>query len=267
MKKRLLTYLRNLSAVAFIFVLPSCFQNETMLTLKKDGSGTIVEEMMFSAEMIEMITQFAQPGGPDPIAELLSEKQAAEKATSFGKGVTFQKLEKLEDGGRKGAKAYYTFTDINNLSLSPGEAVGDMNQQAPNVPKEARKPEETMRFSYQGDKLTIMTPQTEYKGLDMVGESAQDAQLQGPMKKMLKDMRATFKIIIEPGIEETNASHVEGNEITLFDVEVDKMIAQTELLQEISETAKTDEQAAVQQFSKVDGVKIETENEVSVTLK
>lgn len=267
MKKQLSDFLRHLSIMAIICMLPSCFQNETTLHLKKDGSGTIVEKMTFSAEMIEMMAQFTQPGGPDPIAELLSQEKAIEKAASFGDGVTFEKMVMLKEEGREGAQAFYTFTDINTLTLSPGEAVSDMNQAAPNAPKAPREPSDTVRFTYDDGELTIKTPQTEYKGLDMVGESAQDPQLQGPMKEMLDDMRVTFNLVIEPGISKTNASHVEENIITLFDVQIGKMIAQTELLEEISEIAKTDEVAATQKFSKVDGVKIETQDQVSVTLK
>lgn len=40
--------------------LPCCLQNETMITLNKDGSGTVVEETFLGSKMLEMMTQFAQ---------------------------------------------------------------------------------------------------------------------------------------------------------------------------------------------------------------
>jgi hypothetical protein len=39
--------------------LPGCLQNETTITLNKDGCGTIFVETLLGAQMMTMLTQFA----------------------------------------------------------------------------------------------------------------------------------------------------------------------------------------------------------------
>ena len=63
------------------------------------------------------------------------------------------------------------------------------------------------------------------------------------------------------------ASHVEGDTVTLFDVQVGKMLGHRDALKKISETAKTDRDAAKAEFSKLDGIRIETKEDVTITLK
>jgi len=87
------------------------------------------------------------------------------------------------------------------------------------------------------------------------------------MMQMMADMRLAIKLEIPGGIGETNASHVDGDSITLFDIQVGKMLAQKDELKKISETAETDMDAAKDAFGKIDGVKVETKEDVTVTLK
>ncbi len=258
---------RNFLGFAVALALPACLQNETTLTLEKDGSGTIVEETMLGAQMMEMMTQFAQPGMPDPIEEMFSKQKAKDKAAELGEGVEFVKIEMLDKDGRRGARMHYKFADINTLSLNPGDAVGDMNQQAPGAPKPEKKAEDNVRFEYAGGKLKITTPATDYKDMDMSDENAENPQMEEMMTTMLADMRIRMKLVIAPGIEATTASHVEGDTITLFDVKVGEMISQKDQLKKIAETAKTDKEAAKTEFGKLDGVKVETKESVEVTVK
>jgi hypothetical protein len=98
---------------------------------------------------------------------------------------------------------------------------------------------------------------------DAGGNPGQEAM----MMQMMADMRLAIKLVIPSGIAKSNASHVDGNAITLFDVQVGKMLAQKEKLKKVSETAKTDIDAAKAAFAKIDGVKVETKEDVTVSLK
>lgn len=246
-----------LSALA----LPSCLQNETTINLKKDGSGTIIEETMLSAQMLAMMTQFAQPGQPDPVAEMFKEEKAKEKATKLGEGVEYVKTEMVEKDGRKGARVEYKFADINTIKVSPGDAVEDGG-----APAEEGKKKEEVKFAYADGKLKVIVPPTDFGDMNMGGENQEGAEAV-QMKQMLADMRLTVKLVIVDGISETNASFVDGNAITLFDVQVGKMLEQEEALKKISETAKTDKEAAKAAFKKLEGMKIETKEDVTVTIK
>jgi hypothetical protein len=80
-------------------------------------------------------------------------------------------------------------------------------------------------------------------------------------------MSIRMKLKLADGIESTDATHVEGDTITFLDVQVGKMFAQKDKLKAIAETAKTDNEAAKKAFQDLDGVKVETKEEVSVTIK
>ena len=247
--------------------LPSCLQNETTVTLNKDGSGTVVEETYLGAKMLEMMTQFAQPGQPDPVAEMFSEEKAKAKTTKMGEGVEYVKTEMIDEDGKKGARAHYKFADINKLKVSPSGAVDDMNIDAADTEKKEDKKEKAVSFSYADGKLKVLTPTIDYKDMDVGGDGAENPEMQAMMTEMMADMRLTLKLNVAGGIESSNATYTEGDTVTLFDVQVGKMAEQKDDLKKIGETAKTDKEAAKAAFSKLDGIKIETKEDVTVTLK
>lgn len=247
--------------------LPSCLQNETTVTLNKDGSGTLVEETYLGTKMLEMMTQFAQPGQPDPVAEMFSEEKAKAKITKMGKGVEYVKTEMIDNDGKKGAIVHYKFADINTLRVSPSSAVDDMSQQAPGG-EVTEEEKETVSFSYAEGKLKVITPPADFEDMQMGDEEgAQNPEMEAMMKEMMADMRLTLKLKIADGIESTDATYTEGDTLTLFDVQVGKMFAQKDELKKISETGKTDMEAAKAAFAKLDGIKVETKENVTVTLK
>ena len=247
--------------------LPSCLQNETTITLNKDGSGTVVEETFLGAKMLEMMTQFAQPGQPDPVAEMFSEDKAKAKITKMGEGVEYVKTEMIDKDGKKGARVHYKFADINKLKVNPSGAVDDMNQDAAPAEDDEDK-EENVSFSYADGKLKVITPPADFEDMQMPDEEGgENPEMEAMMKEMMADMRLTLKLKIADGIESTNATYTEGDTITLFDVQVGKMFAQKDELKKIGETGKTDMEAAKAAFAKLDGIKVETKEDVTVTLK
>ncbi|MFM2199808.1 MAG: hypothetical protein RLZZ505_3240 [Verrucomicrobiota bacterium] len=261
------SYIKSIKlALGFLaaLALPSCLQNETTLSLNKDGSGTVTEETYLGVKMLEMMAQFAQPGQPDPVEEMFSEEKAKAKAGKMGEGVEYVKTEMINKDGKKGAIVHYKFADINKLKVSPSGAVDDMTEQAA---KPDDKENETVSFSYADGKLKVITPPTDFEDMNMDDAGAENAEMETMMKEMMADMRLTLKLKIADGIASTNATHTEGDTITLFDVEVGKMFAQKAELKKISETSKTDKEAAKAAFANLDGIKIETKENVTVTLK
>jgi hypothetical protein len=241
--------------------LPGCLQNETTITLNKDGSGTIVEETMLGAQMMAMMTQFAQPGQPDPVEEMFKEEKAKAKTAKLGEGVEYVKTEMISKDGVKGARVHYKFADINKVKVSPGDAVGEDDAEA-----QAGEKDEPVKFAYADGKLRIIVPPTDFDDMKLGGDEEGGAEA-AQMKQMLADMRLAVKLVVADGIAETNASHVDGNTLTLFDVQVGKMLAQEDAIKKIAETAKTDKEAAMTAFGNLDGIKIETKQDVTVTIK
>jgi hypothetical protein len=262
MKQKILKTAKLALGLIAALALSSCLQNETTITLNKDGSGTIVEETMLGAQMMAMMTQFAQPGQPDPVEEMFKEEKAKAKTAKLGEGVEYVKTEMISKDGVKGARVHYKFADINKVKVSPGDAVGGDEAEA-----EAGKKDEPVKFAYADGKLRIIVPPADFDEMTPGGDEEDGGAQAAQMKQMLADMRVTVKLVVADGIAETNASHVDGNTLTLFDVQVGKMLAQEDEIDKIAETAKTDKAAAMTAFGKLDGIKIETREDVTVTLK
>ncbi len=263
MKHSLCKILKLSVALSLTLLASSCLQTETTISLNKDGSGTIVEQTILGAKMLEMMGQFNQPGQPDPIQEMFSEEKSKGKIAKMGEGVEFVKVEMINEGGKKGGRVHYKFTDINKLNINPAGGLEAMNDGE----EVEVKPEELLKFKYADNKLSLVTPPTDFDGMNMGDAGAENPEMEAMAKQMMADMRMTLKINFPSGIENTNATHVEGNTVTVMDVQVGKMLDQKDAMKKISETAKTDRKAAEAAFGKLEGIKMETKEDVTITLK
>lgn len=269
MRKLLLPLL----AVATAFGLASCFQSETVIHLNKDGSGTIVEETTLGAQAIAMMGQMSAMGGEgtaqkDPLADMFSEDKAKTKATSLGEGVIFEKSEKIDAGGKKGARVTYKFADINKLKFKPGDAVSDMKPAGVEEANPSEKKEEPVTFTYSGGKLVIHLPQPKAGDKPKVEQPEEvNAQQEAMMKQMFADMKVSVKLMADGGIASTDATHTTGNTITLMEMDFGKVVQTPGALKKLQaaqpETAEDFEKA----LKGIDGIKVETKPEVTVTLK
>lgn len=223
-------------ALGLTLLASSCLQHETTINLNKDGSGTIVEETIIGAQMLGMMTQFAQPGQPDPVTQMFPEEKSKEKAATMGEGVEFVKMDMIDEGGKRGARAHYKFADINKLNLNPAGGLDAVND---GKVKEV-KPEDFVKFKYADGKLSLITPPSDFDKMNIDEGAAENPEMEAMAKQMMGDMRMAMKINFPGGIDNTNASHVDGNTVTLMDIQVGKVLNQKEAMKQITETAKTD---------------------------
>lgn len=270
MKKLLLILAATLTSL----VLPGCFQSETTIHLNKDGSGTIVEETLLGTQMLEMIDQMAGLGGQDnkkdPLKTMFSEEKAKTRATELGEGVTFEKCKIIDANGAKGARVTYTFKDINKLTPSFGDNMKKMSPMGEAHAGAAKKPK-PVAFAYAGGKLTIKMPQPDPKDAPEIpaAEVPDKPDMNNPeaeamMKQMLGDMKMSLKVVIEPGVAETNASHQNGNTITLFDMNMGKLLENADTLKKLGKIDKNNPAAAMEALKGIEGLKCETQQEVTV---
>lgn len=278
------TILRFLAPLLVALALPGCLQYEATIRLNKDGSGSFEEQTLLGAQMMEMLNQFAAMGGEDakgdPIADMMSEDKAKERAAELGEGVTFDKAERIDKNGAKGVKITYRFKDINTLKASMGDGLQGANPMADMAPGGApEKPkEEPMTFAYADGKLTISLPQGDKDEAKKAAEDAKDAaggadmpdmdnpEAEAMMKQMLGDMRMSMKLIVEPGISETDASHRDGNTITLMEMDMAKLIENKDAFKKLANANQDDPTKAMEMLKGVEGVKVETKEKVTVEL-
>lgn len=270
--KKLLTAVLGLAAA---LVLSSCFEYETEITVNKDGSGTIVEETVFGEQIVGMLEMAAAQGGggagQNPLADLKDEEKAKKKAEAYGEGVSLVKIEEVNKNGGKGVRVTYKFTDINKVSFNPSGALADMGEMAPGAKTVEKAKEENAKFKFADGKLTIILPQGEGEGEEAAADSDADFDPNNPETamalEMMKGMKMSAKVTAAPGIAETNATHREGNTVTLFEMEFDKILKNPEGMKSLQKLDMKDRAKAAEALTKVDGATVETKKEVTITIK
>ncbi len=280
MKKLLLAATSALIALA----LPGCLQNETTIHLNKDGSGTLVDETILGAQMLAMFDQMAAGfggGGADkpkenPLQQMFSEDKAKKRAAELGEGVTYVKSESLDKNGAKGARVTYAFKDINKLKVSTGDGMQSMSKIGPmaDAPAPAVKKQEPVIFTFADGKLTIKMPEpekpaaVEAPAAEGFGKPDMDSpEAQAMMKQMMGDMKMSLKIVCDSGIAETNASNKDGDTITLFEMDMGKLMENPDTFKKLSQVDQKDPAAAMEAMKNLKGVKVEIQKEVTVSLK
>lgn len=272
MKKLLLPLLAAATALG----LTSCFQSETVIHLNKDGSGTIVEETTLGAQAVAMMSQMSAMGGEekdqkDPLADMFSEDKAKTKATSMGEGVIFEKSEKIDAGGKKGARVTYKFADINKVKFKPGDAVSDMKPAGIEEANPSEKKEEPVTFTYADGKLVIHLPQPKPGDKPKVEQpeanAMADAQQEAMMKQMFSDMKVAVKLMAQGGIASTDATHTSGDTITLMEMDFGKVVQTPGALKKLQAAQPETPDDFEKALKGIDGIKVETKPEVTVTLK
>lgn len=269
--KRALPYLG--AALVALFS-SSCIEHTSTVVLNKDGSGTITEETLFSAEASAMMADM--PGDQDPAGKFADDEKAAAAAAKMGEGVTVEKVEKVNKDGRIGGRVTYKFADINKVKFTFGEAMSDAGKDMgpPGAADKAEAENKPITFSYKDGVLTLVNPDAKAEGEgakpeggDAPDQEETDPQAMAMMQQMFKDMRMTFKIEIAGGIAETNASHVDGNVVTLIDMPFGKLLADPANMKKLEAMKDASPADAAAAFKDIEGLKIETKEEVTVKVK
>lgn len=251
----------------------SCIEHHAVVTVNKDGSGTVTEETTMGGMAVMMMAQLPADQ-ENPLAALADKDEAEKKAATMGEGVTVQKVEAVDANGRKGGKITYAFEDINKLKFTYGDTVtemGDGMDGAGEAAEEAKEANQPFLFTYKDGVLTVKNQDAPETKLDEepaeeVEEELDDASL-AMAKQMMGDMKMSFKIAIPGGIEETNATYVDGNEVTFMEMEMGKLLEDPDKFKKLNQD-QPDSVAEMQEILKgVEGVKAEVLEEVTIKLK
>jgi hypothetical protein len=198
-------------------------------------------------------------------------------AAKMGAGVTVEKVEKIDKDGRIGGRVVYQFKDINTVKYAFGDSMSDAGKDMgpPGAPGDAPdgpgdKPEAPpMTFKYEGGVLTMNNPDAKAKG-----DAEKPAELEEPdpqslamMQGIFKDMKMSLKVEITGGIAETNATHVDGNTITLAEIAFGKLLANPEHLKKLNAMQDSGPAEIAAAFKDVEGLKIETKDTVTAKVK
>jgi len=260
---------RMVMAIVVCAMLAGCFQVETTVRLNPDGSGTVEENMLLSGKMVEQMEQMAMAfAGPDEKAKpfsLYDPQKLRERAVGMGSGVVFVSGEPLEKEGFKGYRATYSFKDINTLKLSR-KAEGPMSDG--DGSKGGTEQPIQFRFTPGREaRLVVIQPhaekQTEQPAPDTVPQPAKEQKAsmtpdqEKAMVEMLKGMKFSLAIEVNGTITESNASYRNGNRITLFELDLGRMVLDAEKLELLKKAEPASPEEAKEILKALPGFKME----------
>jgi hypothetical protein len=243
----------------------ACFQMTTVLKVNGDGSGTIDHRMVYTKAALAQLKQFAALGGGRGSADPLSEQQARDMTASIGPGVTYLSSELITTPLGQGRDAIYAFTDVRTLRISTQPAapggISIKTQGFNTQPSASESITFTMTREPGGNAiLHIHVPEPNY--LDFFGSPNAAGQI-GMVKTMLAGARV--QLAAEPAgvLVRTSSPFVEGQRVTLLDIDLDTVLADETLLPRIQAVAATPAEAKAVLLS-AKGLKINLDPEITI---
>ncbi len=271
--------LRLLFATLHLLVLAGCFDVETVVRVRPDGSGQVEERMLMGGELIAMAKQMQAMSGDEAKTDSLFKREELEqRAAAMGPGVSLVSVEPLVDEKREGYVAVYAFPDINQLTLNqnPGDkAPSGAGMQADGAGKE----KEPLTFAFKPGptpELIIRSPgagankgesDAPPKSASKTGSPQDEAAAQmamAMMKEMFKELRITMAVEVEGEILDTNASFRDGSRVTLMEMDFGKLLANAEKFEEFAKSNPETLADAKAIMQGLDGIKAELNPEVRI---
>jgi hypothetical protein len=261
------------SITILLLVFTGCIEVKTLITVNKDGSGTIEETMVMSEQVVEMMKGFSAAFTSDSTQQqdfnIFDENNLKERAGSLGKGVTYVSGEKIEEGNKKGFRALYAFKNLDDISLKKipqndiplniTEAAGsDLIFKF----KKGSPSEIFISFPEMEDSASSSEEWTDSTGslILILGDSTFTEEA----LDLMKDLSISLIMRTNGSIAESNAAYVEGPEVTLFQLDFNKLLDSKEDLQELFKLKSRNMEEIKDLVKNIPGIKIETSKEIFI---
>ena len=291
-------HLTILCAIMACLFLSGCIQNDTVIHVKPDGSGTIDETIALSNALAVSLQKMAKglsEGAADtntntdskantdskdkaevydPIQAMM--KDARSRETQYGPDVKFVSATPVKTETMIGYKAIYAFKNINNLRINqnPKNKTGmpDDSQD------KSRKKEEIIRFKLvKGPISTLTVTMPEKTKDDKAADDVKQDKRQNKdemdpnsaeiMKMFFKDMSMKLVLDIDGTIIDTNATYRDKSRLTLFDMHFGKIIENVEVFEKLNATQPKTIAEMKELVKGMEGLKIEMHNPVVVSFE
>ena len=259
-------------------LISGCIEMHTVITVKKDGSGLVEENIFIGKAIINMFKEFAAAFAdstqPQQEFNMFEEEKIKAKTSDYGEGVEFVSMKTIKTDEKEGYTAIYKFQDINKIKVNQ-----DPSDEMPMAePKEDADPASELvyfKFIKGSPNKIIFTLPDEKKKDDTTnvntGEietaeanaEADTADFEN-MIKFMKDMKAKVEIRIEGEIVNTNATHVEGNTVTLFDIDFGQLLSDTDKLEQFKKFNPDSFEEVKKLVKDFPGIKVELNKEVFI---
>jgi hypothetical protein len=254
-----------------------CISLDSVIKIKGDGSGTMEQTMLVNSSSIGMMSMMGGGDGKDKPkldpATIFSKEKLMADAANLGEGVTFVSSEPITQGEMKGVKAVYAFTDFNKLRVST--ALPDMEGAGTSVTGKGEPL--PIRFSRNGGSSMLTMSM-----LDEMGKADANAktdataggtpempkEMMAMLAPMFKDMRVAIAIEPVDALVRTNATHVQGKRVTLFDVAFGELLADPAGLEKMEKLGNNPSLADIKTALKgMKGIKINEVDKLEIEFK
>ncbi len=295
----------NALSMMMVLFLSGCIQDNIVIHIKPDGSGTIEETSLLSNSMIDIMESVAggmsgsmkQKGDQDNKDEAKGDskkegkkirddimaklvKDAESRAETFGAKVKFISAKPVKTDTGSGYAAVYAFQDINlvRVNQNPGEKV-DLQRAEKN---EASDKEESLLFKFtkgSPSRLVVTFPEKKNTAGDKSGapgstkdiedksKKESDAQSMEMTKKLFQDMKLKISLQFEGTIVDTNATFRDGSTVTLMEMDFGKIMNNATLFKQLAAAKPQSIEETKALVKSIEGLKIETNNPVTVEFK
>jgi hypothetical protein len=268
-------------AVLVAFTFSGCFQEEKVIKLNPDGSGTVVETMVMSKEVVQQLQGFASgfggltggkskgDGAASPF-QILDENKLRDAADKMGDGVTFVSATPVTTAMGEGFVATYAFEDINKLKVdqNPGDNVPGGNNPMMKMNKMKKEPVKFEFTKGSPASLTVKMPQPKQADLEKsrpkMPNAAGGDMAAMMMQQMFKNLKISVAVEVGGKITESNAEYQDGSRVTLVDIDFNKVLADPEKFKALTQAQPKTLEEAKTLVKGIDGIKAETQPTVTV---
>jgi hypothetical protein len=265
--------LYKLLSILFIAILMSgCFQSETVINLKPDGSGTIQETFLLNSQFAQMMQSMSGTSGKNKQQfNVFDEQELKQQAGKLGEGVEYVKGTAVSTDEFEGYKAVYSFDDISKLTLNKNRGKA--------MPSGQDQQMEIVEFDFKKGKIALLTvvfPQpasdkteTQKKDsmpADQMTEQQEEMMIE-QMKQMFKGMHVSVQLNIIGEILDTNASYRSGSAITLMDVHFQQLLDNPGKIRKLMQSRSSGAADIKEILQDIPGVKAESKERVKVKFK
>lgn len=266
----------KLLAVVFVTILTftGCLKVNTTVSLNPDGTGEIEETVMIKSEILDMIRQFAGAFDETKNSEEFSfykEEEQKNKASSYGEGITFKGGMELKETDWEGYKVVYSFTDINKLKINPSP--DDKISLGEEIEKTEETTDEFLTFKFNKGNpsdLRIIFPKPDFddsEPAETIEPDSVNADMTEMFRNMFDGMKISVNLRVKGKIQETNASFVSDNTITMMEIDFTNLLKNDEIVKTL-ESQKPKSLEDFRELTKdIEGIKIDFNDEIKVKFK
>ena len=277
--------LRSVGLVLVLATMAACINVSTVIKVNPDGSGFIEETVLISRVIMEqfggMIQGMAEGFGVEDQAGfefpgLFDEEQLEAKAAQYGEGVEYVSGEELVSETGEGYRAIYHFSDIGLLEVNqnPSDELGE----GP-LSSLGSIPKQFLKFQFQPgvpNTLIVNLPKTSQETASFDAETNEDSftfdetntqlnpQMLAMFQSFFKDMRIAMSLDIQGTIINTNATHREGTEIRILELNAGELLEDPNWITHFQDATLTSFEDAQKLLRELPGIKLELNDKLVI---